>query len=168
MSNTKINKNTVPEDFTLSLALVDALPVLFFGAIMIVISLLFKSILFLLGAVLCFYAGAAKVIWKIIVAIKKKNIWWLFMQLRIVMPIGFLMMIIAVIIEKDKINIHKLGNAFISFPSIIFFIIGIIGIILMTIFAIKLDSSDSKANWIEQLTNGIAQCAIFIGLLLLL
>ena len=50
----KMTKDTVPEDFTLSLALVDALPVLFFGASMILIGIMFASSLFILGAVLCF------------------------------------------------------------------------------------------------------------------
>ena len=71
----KITKDTVPEDFTLSLALVDALPVLFFGGSMILTALLFKSRLFLIGALACFWAGAAKVLWKIIVVKKKKNSW---------------------------------------------------------------------------------------------
>ncbi|MDO4809343.1 MAG: hypothetical protein Q4A04_05205 [Eubacteriales bacterium] len=57
MSNKpKMTKNTIPENFTLSLALVDALPVLFFGGSMILIGLLFGSPLFLIGAALCFWA----------------------------------------------------------------------------------------------------------------
>ena len=91
MSNKpKMTKDTIPENFTLSLAIVDALPVLFFGGSMILIGLLFGSPLFLIGAALCFWAGAA-----------------------------------------------------------------------------KLDSADVRSNWIEQLTNAIAQAAIFVGILLL-
>lgn len=46
MSNKpKMTKNTVPDDFTLSLALVDALPVLFFGGSMILTGMLFGSVL---------------------------------------------------------------------------------------------------------------------------
>ena len=64
MSNKpKMTKDTIPENFTLSLALVDALPVLFFGGSMILIGLLFGNPLFLIGATLCFWAGAAKVLW---------------------------------------------------------------------------------------------------------
>ena len=71
MSNKQgMTKDTIPENFTLSLALVDALPVLFFGGSMILIGLLFGSPLFLIGAALCFWAGAAKVLWKIIVLTK--------------------------------------------------------------------------------------------------
>ncbi len=56
----KMTKDTIPENFTLSLALVDALPVLIFGGSMILTGLLFGSPLFLIGAALCFWAGAAK------------------------------------------------------------------------------------------------------------
>ena len=169
MSNKpKMTKDTVPEKFTLSLAIVDALPVLFFGGSMILIGLLFRSPLFLIGAALCFWAGAAKVLWKIIVVTKKKNVWWLFLQMRIVMPVGFAMMILAVVLNRSAIDLSAVFAAVISFPSAIFFAAGVIGMILMSIFAAKLDSADVRSNWIEQLTNAAAQAAIFTGILFLL
>ena len=163
----KITKDTVPEDFTLSLALVDALPVLFFGGSMILTALLFKSRLFLTGALLCFWAGAAKVLWKIVVVKKKKNIWWLFLQMRIVMPIGFALMLLSVILNRKAIRFAAVLTAVTSFPSVIFFALGILGMVLMGVFASRLDSSDLRSNWIEQLTNTAAQAAIFVGILLL-
>lgn len=168
MSNKpKMTKEIVPDDFTLSLAAVDTLPVLFFGASVILIGLMFKNILFLIGAVLCFWAGAAKVVWKIIVAAKKKNIWWLFMQMRIVMPIGFVLILLAVILGRKTINLPVAFSAVVSMPSVIFFIIGITGMTLMGVFAAKLDSSDLRSNWIEQLTNAAAQASVFTGVLIL-
>lgn len=163
----KMTRDIVPEGFTLTLALVDALPVLFFCASMMVIGRLFSSLLFLIGAMLCFIAGAAKVLWKVIVVLKRKNIWFLFLQMRILMPIGFALMLISLIVKHSEISLTGIGAAFIRMPSLIFFTIGILGMILMMVFAAKLDSSDVKANWIEQLTNGIAQAAFFVGLLLL-
>lgn len=163
----KMTKDIVPEGFTLPLAVVDALPVLFFGGSMILIGLLFQSTLFLVGALLCLWAGAAKVIWKIIVVVKKKNVWWLFMQMRIVMPVGFALMLLAVGLHWSDIDRSAVLAAVVSLPSVIFFAIGVLGMVLMGVFASKLDSSDARANWIEQLTNGAAQAAIFIGLLLL-
>lgn len=163
----KMTKDVVPEGFTLSLALVDALPVLFFCASMMVIGRFFSGSLFLIGAVLCFLAGTAKVLWKVIVVLKKKNIWFLFLQMRILMPIGFGMMLISLILHRSEISIAGMGAAFMRLPSCFFFLIGLLGMVLMMVFAVKLDSSDVKANWIEQLTNGIAQAAFFIGLLLL-
>ena len=162
----KMTKDIVPEGFTLSLALVDALPVLFFGGSMILVGILFESTLFSLGALLCLWAGAAKVIWKIIVVVKKKNVWWLFMQMRIVMPVGFALMLLSVIIGWSKIDRVAVFAAVVSFPSVIFFAVGIFGMVPMGVFASKLDPSNVRSNWIEQLTNGLAQAAIFVGILL--
>lgn len=164
----KMTRDIVPDDFTLTLALVDAIPVVFFGASMLVIGRLFSSLLFLIGAFLCLTAGVCKVLWKIIVVLKKKNIWMLFLQMRILMPIGFAMMLLAVVLNAGKISPVAIGSAILSFPSVIFFAVGVIGMGLMMFFAVKLDSSNVKANWIEQLTNGIAQAAIFTGLLFLM
>ena len=168
MSNKpKMTKDTLPDDFTLSLAAVDSLPVLFFGASIILIGLMFKNPLFLIGAVLCFWAGAAKVLWKIIVVTEKKNIWWLFMQMRVVMPLGFTLMLLAVILSGSTIDMSEVFAAIVSMPSVIFFVIGIVGMTLMGIFAAKLDSSDLRSNWIEQLTNAAAQASVFAGILIL-
>ncbi len=168
MSNKpKMTKDTLPDEFTLSLAAVDALPVLFFGASIILIGLMFKNPLFLIGAVLCFWAGAAKVLWKIIVVTGKKNIWWLFMQMRVVMPLGFALMLLAVILSRNTIHLSAVLAAALSMPSVIFFAIGITGMVLMGIFAAKLDSSALRSNWIEQLTNAAAQASVFAGILIL-
>lgn len=166
-SKPKMAKDTVPEDFTLSLAIVDALPVLLFGGSTILIGMRFGSILFLIGAALCFWAGAAKVIWKIIVVTKKKNVWWLFLQMRIIMPIGFLLMLLAVGLHWKTISLPALFAAIVSLPSVIFFAVGVIGMVLMGAFAAKLDSADVRSNWIEQLTNTAAQASFFVGILLL-
>lgn len=166
-SKPKMTKDTIPEDFTLSLAMVDALPVLFFGCSMVLIGMLFGSPLFLIGAALCFWAGAAKVIWKIIVVKKKKNVWWMFLQMRIVMPLGFALMILAVILRWKTIVPSAVLEAVLSFRSVVFFVIGIIGMVMMGVFAAKLDSSDVRSNWIEQLTNAVAQASVFIGILIL-
>lgn len=163
----KMTRDTVPENFTLSLALVDALPVFLFGGSMVLIGLLFRSALFLLGAFACFWAGAAKVLWKIIVVTKKKNVWWLFLQMRIVMPVGFALMLLAVVLHRKAINLLAVFTAVTSLPSVAFFALGMIGMVLMGVFAARLDSSDVRSNWIEQLTNTAAQAAIFVGILLL-
>lgn len=163
----KVTKDTIPTDFSLSLALFDGLPVLFFAGSMIVISFLFSSKLFLVGSLLCLFAGLSKVIWKIIVVLKKKNIWFLFIQMRITMPIGLLLMVISVITNKNNINYGLIKNSILSLPSLIFFIIGVAGMIMMLMFGFVLDGSKKKNNWIEQITNAVAQLSFFIGLLLL-
>lgn len=162
-----MTKNLVPENFTLTLALVDALPVLFFGGSMVLIGKLFSSTLFLIGALLCLISGAVKVLWKILVVLKKRNIWWMFVQMRIFMPIGFLLLLVSLLVNFRRIHLTAIAAAFLHFPSVLFFFVGIAGMAMMIVFAILLDSSNAKANWIEQLTNGIAQAAFFFGLLFL-
>jgi len=162
----KITKNDVPENFTLGLVLVDAIPVIFFGVNCILIGTHLPNILFVIGAALCLWAGAAKVIWKLIVVLKKKNIWWMFMQMRIVMPIGFVLMIVSVVLARKSIDFYAVKDIVLGLPSAIFFGLGVLGMILMGVFAGVLDSKNVKANWIEQITNGLAHISIFIGLLL--
>ena len=57
--------------------------------------------------------------------------------------------------------------AIVSLPSVLCFAVGVIGMVLMGVFAAKLDSADVRSNWIEQLTNAAAQAAILVGILLL-
>ena len=98
---------------------------------------------------------------KIIVVLKKKNIWWMFMQMRTLMPVGMLMMLAGGIMCRGNVDF----KAFFLFPAAAFFILGALGMVMMTVFAFVLDSSDLKSNWIEQLTNGFAQICFFAGLL---
>lgn len=168
MKKEKMTKDIIPNDFTLSLAVVDAIPVLFFCASIVTIGLLFKSIIFLIGAGLVLFAGAVKVLWKIIVVLKKKNIWWMFMQMRILMPVGMLFMLLSLVSNRENIDMSNLIASVTSIPSLVFFIVGLIGMVLMTVFSFVLDSNNVKSNWIEQITNGIAQISIFTGILFLL
>ena len=167
-SKNKFSKNIVPSDFTLSLALVDLFPVLFFGLGSIFFGLILKDITFIVGAVLCTLSGLIKVLWKFVVVLKKKNVWWMFLQMRIVMPISFILMLCGLIISIVTSNnfYNDVFKLFINIPTLIFYSLGVIGIICMVIFCIKLDSSSSKDNWIEQFTNGISQLLIFIGTLI--
>lgn len=165
MTKQRIMKDVVPDDFTLSLALVDAIPVFFFGLNCVVLGKLCNNLWFIIGAILCLWAGSAKVLWKFIVVLYKRNIWFLFIQMRIIMPIGFLMMLISTFLSH--ISFESFIKGFTSIPSVYFFGLGIFGMILMLIFAFMLNNKSLKANWIEQLTNGISQICIFIGLLLL-
>ena len=91
----------------------------------------------------------------------------MFLQMRIVMPLGFVLMIFSVILNRNAIDLSDVFAEIVSLPSVIFFAIGVIGMVLMGVFAAKLDSADVRSNWIEQLTNGAAQAAIFMGILFL-
>ena len=91
--------------FTLSLALVDALPVLFFGAAAAMLGVKLRSALFIVGAALCLLAGAGKVAWKLLLALRGKDVAILGAQLRYVMPAGFLLMLLgAFLAERETVR----------------------------------------------------------------
>ncbi len=66
-----------PKDFTPALALVDALPVLFFGISMLLAAHRLQSVLFAVGVALITLAGCGKVLWKLLLAVWKKDAPWL-------------------------------------------------------------------------------------------
>lgn len=60
MDDSVLNKtDSVPSGFTLSLALVDAIPVILFSISVTVLALRFDSALFVIGALCCTLGGAA-------------------------------------------------------------------------------------------------------------
>ncbi len=161
-----MTKDTIPEGFSVSMALVDLIPVVFFGLSAVRIGSLFSSKLFMAGAAICLASGVVKVLWKLIAAVSQKNIWPLFVQMRILMPLGFLAMLAALIADRGELHGSAILAGLSGFPACIFFALGVLGMVLMTAFAFRLDSGDPKANWLEQGVNGIAQACFFIGLLL--
>lgn len=73
-------------------------------------------------------------------------------------------MLASLFANADKLSLHAICQVVTSFPSVTFFAAALLGMVLMTVFAFILNSADPRANWIEQLTNGAAQTAFFIGL----
>ena len=149
----RMTKDTIPEGFSVPMALVDLIPVVFFGLSAVKAGSLFHSTLFMAGATVCLLSGIVKVGWKLIAAVSQRNIWPMFVQMRILMPIGFLTMLIALVVDRAGLN----GEAVLA---------GALGMILMLVFAFRMDSSDLKVNWMEQAVNSLAQICFFIGLLL--
>ena len=88
-----MTKDTVPQHYTLGLAIFDAVPVILFGLASWLLWQMTGSTVLLIGGVICFAAGLLKVLWKFIVVIQKKNVWPLFVQMRIGMPAGFTLML---------------------------------------------------------------------------
>lgn len=164
----KITKETIPQGFSLQLALVDFIPVIFFGVNAIIFGVIIKSPLVIAGAAIACISGVIKCLWKIIAALKQKNVWWMFLQMRIVMPIGMMVVILAAIFNSDKSVYPQMWQGILSFPECIFFGVGVFSFVLMTIFAFALDSKNVRSNWIEQITNSVGQIGFFVGLMLLL
>lgn len=145
------------QNFTVSLALFDALSVLFFCVAMFLIASHFHNLFFFIGIIFFILAGCGKVLWKILVALKGWDIQLLNKQLRIFMPLGFFLVIIGLINGRNSIHFTNLLHQIMTYPSCLFFGITVIGMICMSLFAFTLDGTKAKANWIEQITNAIAQ-----------
>ena len=163
----RITRDAVPDNFTVKLALFDGVPVIFFALATICLGIFLKSPAFVIGAFISAFAGIFKVIWKLIVAIKGKNIWWMFTQFRLLMPIGFILMILGVFLGRSYMTPKEIISWFTGFPVNIFFGLGLVSLILMLVLAFTLDNSSPKANWIEQAVNGLGQFFIFLGALML-
>ena len=159
-----MSKQEKYEGFTLGLALVDALPVLLFGGSGLLLGRLSGQPLVLLGAVLMFLGGLSKVLWKLVLALAKKDLPWLAKPFRYLMIGGFLLMLTAALLRLKEIPWRALGQRAVSLPSLPLFILGVLGLTAMGVLAAKLDQSRAKSNWIEQLTNTFAQLCIFLGL----
>ncbi len=158
-----ITKDTVPEGFTYGMALVDALPVIFFGGTTAIIYSVFASPLFLGAGILATVSGLIKVLWKAIVVKDKKNIWPMFVQMRIFMPLGYALMFASMAVDHKKVSFKSMGKAIASFPAGLLIGLGFAGMGGMGYCASKLDSSDPKSNWIEQGINSGAQLALMVG-----
>lgn len=156
------------QNFTLFLALFDALPVVFFCAAMLMIATRFQNMLFLIGVILCTCSGCGKVLWKILIASSEKNLRILNRQLRVLMPVGFAFVVIGLISGRDQIDFGVLFSQITAFPACLFFGITLIGMVCMSVFAVKLDGSKVRSNWIEQITNAVAQGCFLLGVLSIL
>ncbi|MDO5293438.1 MAG: hypothetical protein Q4F05_11895 [bacterium] len=163
----KRKHNVHEEDFTLKLAIQDTLPVLFFLGSMVVVTFLYPSILFVIGASCSLIAGVTKVIWKFIMALKMGNKKWLSSLFIPFQCVGFSLMLISLIVDRRLIHLEMMWKAVCSFPAGLFFLAGILGMAGMIILAMQFDQS-VKSHWKAQWLNMAAQGCFFIGLLLLL
>ncbi|MDO5137758.1 MAG: hypothetical protein Q4D71_04780 [Oscillospiraceae bacterium] len=162
-----MNKDTVPENYTMGLALYDFVPVLFFGVACYLLWKMTGSVLVLLGGLVSFISGTLKVLWKIIVVVKKKNIWPLFVQMRIGLPAGLMLVLIGFVVACFTRNMQTFWNAALKPAPILFLLLYFAGTAAMVMCGRKLDSAEAKANWIEQSCNTVAQGAFLINMLLI-
>lgn len=162
----RMTKNTVPQGFSVPMALVDLISVVFFGLSAVRAGSLFHSVLFVAGAVICLISGVVKVLWKLIAAVSQKNVWPMFVQMRVLMPLGLLTMLLALAVDRTRLDGAAMLAGLTRFPACIFFGLGALGMGTMLVFAFRRDSGDPKVNWQEQIINSAAQICFFTGLLL--
>lgn len=168
MNKEKKNQTTpsVPEGFTLSMALVDCLPVLFFSISAAILAMHFDSSLFRAGVLMVILAGALKAGWKFAIALLHRDVRFLSRQMRYLMPVGFLLAVLALFVDRPRWSFAAVIRHMTNVPALLFLLIGIAGMGLMMWFAKSQDRRDAKANWKEQITNSIAQFCIMLGILL--
>ncbi len=155
------------EGFTLGLALMDAIPVIAFGIDMALLAKPLGSALFLAGAVISLLAGSCMVVYKLLLALAKKEVQGLKKAMPIGMSAGWLMMIAAAVINRSKINMAAIWQGVSSMPACIFFIGGLCFFAAFIIFfKTKFDADSARDNWIEEILNGCAWIMILIGVVL--
>ncbi|MCD8398394.1 MAG: alpha/beta hydrolase [Lachnospiraceae bacterium] len=161
----KIEKNQTQLEASFGMALVDALPVICFSISIALIASMYHSAIFLVGALLCIIAGLGKVLWKLILAAAHKDIQLLYRQFHYLMPGGFVLILLSLIISRPSLS--ELWKNISSFPCNILFLLAIVGFVVMGILGAKMDSSSKRTNWIEQLVNLAAQLCILFGVLMI-
>ena len=154
------------KSFTVPMAAMDALPVLFFAVAAGVLGMKLRAPLFFAGALVCFLAGAGKVLWKLLLALRAQDVRLLGAQLRYLMPIGFVLMLIGAL-RADRTLVRTLLQEAGRMPSILFFCTAVVGLIGMVVCAGRFDRRDVRGNWIEQTINAVAQACVMLGVLFL-
>lgn len=166
MEKTKMTKDVVPQSFTLGLAAFDAVPVVLFLLAMWLLYRMTGSVLVLLGGIVCFLTGMGKVLWKVLVVTQKQNVWPLFVQMRIGMPLGFLLVLLGLIIAYATGDQSAFTAAVLRPGPIVCLVLAVAGMAGMIVCGAKLDSADKTANWIEQGCNTFAQGALLLAMVL--
>ncbi len=150
---------------SLGMAIMDAVPVLCFCVSMILVEQVYGDVLFGIGAFLCVLAGAGKVLWKILLALVKRDVPILYRQFRYLMPCGAVLMLLSLAVARPDLS--ALWKNLSGFPCGILFLVAVIAFILLGILAANLDDTSKKANWIEQSVNLIAQACILMAVVII-
>ncbi len=154
------------EGFTLALALVDAIPVLCFGASMLLVAGKFGHPIFIIGAALSTLAGCLKVAWKLILGLWKKDLRWLNKPFVPMQATGFLLMLISFILGFGRIRWAAVLQGITSIPSLLFFI-GWIGLMFFMGWfrKNKFQNEDARSNWTAQIVNALGQTCLLLGII---
>lgn len=110
-------------------------------------------------------AGLGKVTWKFIKAVSRKDVRLLFVQMRFLMPAGFLLMIISLF--ADHVDFSAVWKNITGFPCWILFAVGCAGMLAMIIFALTADPGNARANWAEQAVNALTQLFFLLGVIII-
>ena len=150
-------------EYTIGLALVDLMPVVFFLMSGLIIYSMYESPVLLAGVLSCFAGGLCKAIWKLIIVVRKEDHPGLTRAFRILMPAGFAMMLLSVF-TGGRAALTGLWRSLTMMPAAVFFAAGIVLMCVMGYLGSHMDSS-ARSNWIEELINTLAQLAVLSGII---
>lgn len=153
-------------EFTVGLAAFDFLPCIFFAVGGLTLASAFDDAFFTAGIVLSAFAGFSKAIWKLLLTWAKKDLPVCQKLFHICMPTGFGFMLVALILNVNRIDWVTVGNRLLGFPQVLFFLLCLAGMIVMSIFANKLDQTKASSNWTEEITNCFAQFCFMMAIIL--
>lgn len=165
MNRTDIKKDIKEEykEYTLGLAVFDFLPVFLFFISGILIYRMYESPVLLTGVLACFLGGLSKAVWKAIVVLRGEDRVELTRAFHILMPAGFALMIISVLIGGAP-ALSGLWHSLSTMPAALFFICGFLLMCIMGYLGSHMDKS-ARSNWIEEAVNTLAQAAVLIGVI---
>lgn len=156
--------------FSPALAIVDAVPVILFLISCIIFGSGMHSPLFLAGAVLCFLAGAGKVLWKIFLAWTGRDYAWLNKYFLPVMLTGFILLIVSIILaihggnypSAYLLHLTRTG-VLIAFSIALLFLIALM--IVRAVFRKEKFNTSEPLNWAGEVMNIGFQAAVLAGVL---
>ena len=155
-------KQELSRDFTPALVLADALPVLFFGISMLVAARRLQSGLFAVCVAVITLAGCGKVLWKLLLAVWKKNVPWLNRYFVPCQIAGSCLALAAMVLSLGRIDWAGL----VRFPRVVFWLLWLAGIGIMGWYRKHKFDNSLVANWTAQLINTATQGALLIAILL--
>ena len=135
MAHEEGREDSVPEGFTLLMALLDCVPVAFFCIGAGVLATRFDSTLFRVGIALVVLAGALKVSWKLVIALARRDVRFLNRQMRYLMPVGFALTLASLAVDRARWSPAAVLRHATSLPSLPLLVAGIAGMLLMSWFA---------------------------------
>jgi hypothetical protein len=120
------------KEYTMGLALFDIMPVLLFLASGLIMYSMYGSPLLLAGVLACFMGGLCKAIWKMIVVVSEKDFSGLTRMFHILMPAGFVLMILSVF-AGGKAAFSGLWRSLTMMPASILFVAGFVLIAFLVV-----------------------------------
>ena len=153
------------EGFTVSMALVDAIPVLLFAASATILGSRFDSPLFITAVILMTLNSIRKVLWKLILGIKKKDISAFNKYFLPIQMTCMLLMIVSVVLGHKNIVWAGVLTQITSMPNMIFYILFFIMMIVMIWHKKVKFKNTAKDNWTAQFINMAAQLFLLLGLI---